>query len=193
MRELHANRSKGFLLRIARNRQGMAAVEFAMLVPIMFLLFAGTIEFSQALTVDRRVTQIASSTADLIARQKTITSSEVAGVMEIIDHLMRPYDPSLLRVTVLDVMASISDVNKTTVCWSYQHNGGAATYTNGQSYPVPAGIVEAGNSVIVAEVVYDYQPLMFEYFISSTFSLREKFYLKPRLSSYVEYNGTKCI
>ena len=51
--------------RIARNNSGVAAVEFAMIVPIMFLLFVGSVEFSQAITVDRRVTQVASSTADL--------------------------------------------------------------------------------------------------------------------------------
>jgi Flp pilus assembly protein TadG len=56
--------------RFAKDSSGAAAVEFAMLLPIMFMLFYGTIEFSQALTVDRRVTQIASATADLVARTR---------------------------------------------------------------------------------------------------------------------------
>ena len=42
-------------------------VEFAFIVPIMAVMFIGAVELSQAIIVDRRVTQIASSTADLVA------------------------------------------------------------------------------------------------------------------------------
>jgi len=174
------------------NRDGIAAVEFALLLPIMFMLLIGTVEFSQALTVDRRVTQIASSSADLVARQKHITTVEVDGVMQIIDHLIRPFDPSLLKVTVLNVIAGIDDADSTTVCWSYQHNGGASAYSDGQSYVLPEGFLEPGNSVIVAEVVYEYQPMIFQYFLTAGMPLRGTFYLKPRQSSFVEYNGQKC-
>jgi Flp pilus assembly protein TadG len=196
MRESSSSRLRRRVGRLVRrlrtNRDGIAAVEFALLLPIMFMLLIGTVEFSQALTVDRRVTQIASSSADLIARQKQITTSEVEGVMQIIDHLMRPFDPSLLKVTILNVIADINDADTTKVCWSYQHNGGANAYEDGQSYELPEGFVEAGDSVIVAEVVYEYQPMIFQYFLTAGMPLRETFYLKPRQSSFVEYNGHKC-
>ena len=48
--------------------EGVAAVEFGLIVPIMAVMFIGAVELSQAITVDRRVTQVASSTADLVAR-----------------------------------------------------------------------------------------------------------------------------
>lgn len=182
-----------FMARLARDKRGVAAIEFAMIVPIMFFLFIGAVEFSQALTVDRRVTQIASSTADLIARERTITSSQVEGVMTIIDFLMSPYDASRLKLTVLNVYSAIDNASITKVCWSHNHNGGTHTYTAGATYALPTGILEKGNSVIVAEVRYDYQPLIFNYFIQNTFVLEEKFYLKPRLSKSVEYDGTKCL
>ena len=51
-----------------RDSRGVAAIEFAMIVPIMSAMFIGAVEVSQAITVDRRVTQVASSTADLVAR-----------------------------------------------------------------------------------------------------------------------------
>lgn len=182
-----------FALRMNRDKRGVAAVEFAMIVPIMFFLFVGAVEFSQALTVDRRVTQIASSTADLIARERSITSTDVNGIMQIIDHLLQPYDTTKLKLTVLNVFSSIDDETDTRVCWSHPHNGGTTAYTNGSTYLLPTGILEKGNSVIIAEVRYDYEPLVFKYFIQNTFTLEEKFYLKPRLSKSVEYDGTKCL
>ena len=38
---------------------GLAAVEFAMVVPLMLVLFFGTVEFSSALAIDRKVTVMA--------------------------------------------------------------------------------------------------------------------------------------
>lgn len=191
-RSRNRSRAAATFTRMLGDRRGIAAVEFALILPIMFMLLVGTVEFSLALTVDRRVSQVANSTADLIAQKKKITASEVAGIMKIIEHLMRPYDPSRLRVTVLNVIANISDASDTTVCWSYEHNGGAGSYAAGAEYALPENIVEAGGSVIVAEVVYDYEPIIFKYFIKSAFTLSDTLYLKPRLSSYVEYNGQPC-
>lgn len=163
-----------------------------MIVPVMFVLFVGAVEFSQALTVDRRVTQIASSTADLVARTKSISSSEVTSVFEITNHLMQPYITSPLKITIVNVVANATDANATTVCWSQNHNGGVTNYSNGQSYTLPTGIVQAGESVIVAEVSYAYTPILFNYFMPGTTNLTETFYLKPRLSASIEYNGVKC-
>jgi Flp pilus assembly protein TadG len=181
------------LASFARCCKGVAAVEFAMIVPIMFLLFVGSIEFSQAITVDRRVTQVASSTADLVARERSIATSDVDGIMQIIDHLMSPYDPSKLKLTLLNVYSSMTNAADTKVCWSYNHNGGVNNYSQDQTYTLPTGIVEAGSSVIVTEVRYNYDPLIFRYFITSTLPLEEKFFLKPRLSKSVQLDSRKCL
>ncbi len=182
----------GLVRRLGRDNRGVAAIEFAMIVPLLVVMFIGAVEFSQAITVDRRVSQVASSTADLIARTKTMTTTEMTGVMEVIEQLVKPYDHTLLKLTILNVSAAPDDATNTTVCWAHQHNGGAGSYTKGGSYALPTGVVEAGDSVIVAEVKYDYTPLIFNHFITSTKTLEEKFYLKPRLSSYVEFDGQKC-
>jgi len=75
----------------------MAAVEFALLVPILATLLLGTLEFSQALTIDRRVTQIASATADLVAQTDKITTSDFNDIMKIVEQLMKPYPTAPLR------------------------------------------------------------------------------------------------
>lgn len=62
-----------------RDRRGVAAIEFALIVPIMSAMFIGAVELSQVITVDRRVTQVASATADLVARaEKQISHTETA-------------------------------------------------------------------------------------------------------------------
>ena len=100
------------LSQLRRDQRGVAAIEFAMIVPIMFFLFVGAIEFSQALTVDRRITQSASSSADLIARAPTagLTESQVDGQLRIIDQLIEPYELSQLTVKIFSVKA-VPDAN----------------------------------------------------------------------------------
>ncbi len=177
------------LQRWKSDKRGVAAIEFAMIVPIMLALFIGSIEFSQAITVDRRITQIASSTADLVAREKTISDVQLGNVMDIAKVLMQPYTTSPLRITLTSVGANIGVATRTGVCWSYNFQGGAATYAKGQSYTLPAGIVDAGGSVVVAEVLYNYTPLIFSTYMPGITTLKDKFFLKPRISSQIQHNA----
>ena len=173
------------------NRKGIASIEFAAIVPLMVMLFIGIVEFSQALTVDRRVNQVASSTADLVARTESTTTGELNGIMDIIEELLRPYPQAPLSLAVTNVIASTSDETNTVVCWSHAHNGGPS-YAKDAAYTLPAGILEKGESVVVVEATYDYTPALFSYFITNPIQFKDKFYLKPRLSSSIEMDSEKC-
>lgn len=195
-----SNRLSGLTRKLVRDKAGVAAVEFAMIVPIMFLLFVGSIEFSQALTVDRRVTQSASSTADLIARAPSqgLTVSQVDSELLIIQQLIAPYDINALTVKIASVKANAVNGNPNAlnyvVDWSRDNRGGTP-YARNTNYPpgIPAGLLVAGESVIVAESSYNYTPLIFNYFIESAFDLQEKFYLKPRNASCVNLQPINCV
>lgn len=180
------------------NSEGVAAIEFAMIVPIMFFLLVGTIEFSQALTVDRRVTQAASSTADLIARAPSsgMTEEQVDRDLKIVEQLIAPYELSQFYVKVISVKAQASGSGNSVtyvVDWSRDLNGGTP-HNRGDSYTdIPGGLLVAGESVIVAEATYNYTPLIFHYMIETAFDLTEKFYLKPRNSTCVHLRPINCV
>jgi TadE-like protein len=50
------------------------------------------------------------------------------------------------------------------------------------AYAVPAGLTEAGSSVIVAEITYDFTPLvgLSSFFSPGSFQLKRTFYARPR-------------
>lgn len=187
------------LSRLSRDETGIAAVEFAMIVPIMFFLFVGAVEFSQALTVDRRVTQAASSTADLIARAPSqgLTTTQVDNELRIIEQLIEPFDLSQLTVRIVSVKANAVPGNpgavNYVVDWSRDNRNGTPYARNSPYTSIPAGLLVAGESVIVAESSYNYTPLIFNYFIQSAFSLEERFYLKPRNASCVHLQPINCV
>ena len=178
--------------------RGIAAVEFAMIVPIMFMMFVGSIEFSQALTVDRRVTQSASASADLIARAPVdgLSTADIDGQMQIINQLMVPYDVAPLTVKVISVIArpvGPAPGKSIIVDWSRDNHGGTP-YARNSSYTLPtASLLDPGESVIIAEATYLYTPLIFNYFLTTAFNLKETFYLKPRNSTCVNLKPISCV
>jgi Flp pilus assembly protein TadG len=192
--------------------EGVAAIEFAFIVPIMAFMFIGAVELSQAITVDRRVTQVASSTADLVARwQKPsdtsapngIAQSEITDIMRVGGYIVAPYDQNPLQVIIRSVVSSPSNASVAKQWWSCTYNGLGNTLTcacSDSSYTLPAGLVTTGDSVIISETTYSYKPLVFDYFMKSmgstggTYALAETIYLKPRnsLVNLVQTNNALC-
>lgn len=193
-------RARTLSTRLARNVKGVAAVEFAMIAPIMFTLFVGSVEFSQAITVDRRVTQAASSTADLIARAPSqgLTTAQVDRDLTIIKQLMSPYDATELTVNIVSVKAMAVPGNPNAliyiVDWSRDSKGGTPYPRNSPApFGMPQNLLVAGESVIVGQAIYNYKPMILSYFISEAFTMEEKFYLKPRNASCVHLLPINCV
>jgi Flp pilus assembly protein TadG len=171
--------------------RGVAAVEFALIVPIMAMMFVGAVELSQAITIDRRVTQVASSAADLIARaDKKISQTEVADIMRVGSYLLKPYTLNPLKIVVRNVTSSPASATIAKQSWSCSYNGTGQTQTcacSNTAFTLPANLVTTNDSVVIAEVTYAYVPLTFNYFMKNAFggtgafyTLADTIYLKPR-------------
>ena len=53
--------------------RGMAATEFAMIVPMMLVMLFGTIEVSSGVAVNRKVTLVARTLSDLTSQSRGLT------------------------------------------------------------------------------------------------------------------------
>jgi len=187
-----AHRALSCIKRFYDRREGVAAVEFGLIVPLLFIMFVGTLEIGSAVGLDRRVSMATASTVDLIAREKTAINASLAGVMEVVKHLLAPYDANRLRIGVYSVKADPANASNTRIEWSYSHNG-ASVPNKCQAYAMSPGLLGAGASAIIVEGTYDYQPLIFDgYFLNSSVTLYDKATVSPR-NSCVDYNGTNCL
>src|SRR5579871_5397953 len=65
------------LRKLAADRRAMAAVEFGMLLPVMLLMFFGTVELSQGFAANRKLTYLGRDLAD-ITSQSTVTLNSTA-------------------------------------------------------------------------------------------------------------------
>jgi Flp pilus assembly protein TadG len=203
-----ATRARRFLRRCASDTRGMAAVEFAMVVPIMLMMFIGAVELSQAITVDRRVTQVASSTADLVARsEKQISQTEIGDIMKVGGFIVEPYNQSPLQIVLRNVTSSPTNATIAKQSWSCTYSGTGQAQTcacSNTNYTLPPNLVTTNDSVVVAEVSYNYTPLVFDYFMKralggssgspGTYTLSETIFLKPRgqAAMLLQSDNTPC-
>ena len=149
------------------------ASEFALILPLGVVLLVGTSEIGTVLLADRKVTRATHVGADLVAQVTSVTTSDLNDVFDAMEAIMQPL-PSGAHLTISSIYHD-PDTNAVSVDWSVSRNGGS----NSGSFSLPSGLTEKGDSVIVAEVEYDYTPL-FRDFILGDITLGDIAYLKPR-------------
>jgi Flp pilus assembly protein TadG len=162
------------------DRRGVAAVEFALLLPLMLLLYLGGVEVSQAVSIDRKLTLTVRTAADVASQSATLTSSDISDILKASAAVMTPYSNSELKLTVSAV--DIDSNGKATVGWSRTLNGTARS--KGQIVAVPNNLKVANTTLIWSEGSYGYQPTI-GYVLTGTLTLSDQLYMRPRVSDKV--------
>ena len=170
-----------FFNRFRRSDRGLAAVEFALILPIMVFLLFGIAEISNYILAARKVANVASSAADLIAQDTVVDDDEMADIMGALDVVLRPFDPEEAQIRITSVVADAD--GDTTVAWSDARNTGA--YAEGTPIDVPEDIVPDGQGIVMTEVSFTYRTL-FGMYLTDGMTVSDTFYLKPRRSTTVQ-------
>src|SRR3977135_2042238 len=96
-------RARHSLCNLARDNSGIAATEFAVIVPIMLVMFFGTVEFSSGVAVDRKVTLMARTLSDLTSQSTSVGDTDMTNFFAASAAIMTPYSstPTKSRITEL--------------------------------------------------------------------------------------------
>ncbi len=163
--------------RFARAREGVSAVEFALLAPVMICLYFGMTELSQAFMAQRRVEHTASAIADLVAQSQSVDTNALNEIFTVGKLVMSPFSTTPMTQRITSVTASSTGVPK--VDWSVA-NGGAVALTAGSTVTLPANLIAANESVIMSDVTYDYTSVG-NYILNMTLHFKQTYYLRPRI------------
>jgi Flp pilus assembly protein TadG len=163
-----------------RDRRGVSAVEFAMLLPLMITLYLGSVEISQGVGVDRKVTLTARTVGDLASQVSSINNADMTNLLNAATSVIAPYDATKIKVTVSAVTIDAAGVAKIT--WSDTKHGTARTV--GSTVTLPTALNVASTTLIWSEASYDYRPAV-GYVITGTLTLSDQIYMRPRLSDSV--------
>jgi Flp pilus assembly protein TadG len=158
-------------------RRGAAALEFALVAPILIVFHLGSVELVQAWEAHRRAAHIAAALADLVAQNRTVSDAELADILKAGPMLMDPFPASNVGERISSISANAW--GNITVDWSATSN-----WTAGGTPSIPNGFLSANESVILAEVTYAHSAL-FGLVLPGTFTIQKRAYLRPRLSNQV--------
>jgi Flp pilus assembly protein TadG len=173
------------IARFARERRGVAVVEFAMLLPVMMTLYLGSVEASQGIAAQRKVTLTAHALADLATQYTDITNADMSNILAAGPAIIVPYSATNLQEVVSEV--SINAQGQASVVWSDTLGGTALSV--GQVVTVPSSLAVPNTYLILAQVQYNYNPT-YGYVMNSTLTLSDESYMLPRQSTSIGRTAT---
>ncbi|WP_425111755.1 TadE/TadG family type IV pilus assembly protein [Bradyrhizobium sp.] len=186
---------RGSLYRLLRDwiadGRGVAATEFAFIVPLMLVMFFGTVEFCSAIAVNRKVTLMARTLSDLTSQSPSVADADIATFFTVTNKIIWPYATGTLNPYFTSPSSgTISElyVDQTTkqarVIWS---KGSAPRTADTYVTTVPSALLVPGTYLIFSEVSYQYVPTVGYVMAKAGVTLSDVSYTRPRQSSCVLY------
>lgn len=177
------------LARFWRDRRGVSAVEFALIAPLLIVLYCGMVEATQAMMAQRRLSNIASQIGDLVAQNTQTGPSRMSDIYTIGTLVMAPFPASGLKQCVVSITSDAS--GKDTVAWSAPSTSGMTNCPAAGTVltDVPVGVLPASQSVIMAKASYAYTSTI-KLVMPATMTFNRTYYLRPRRSDTVTWVQT---
>jgi Flp pilus assembly protein TadG len=182
------------------DRRALAATEFAIIVPMMLVMFFGTVEFSTAVAIDRKVTLIARTLSDLTSQSAgAVTDANLQNAFTASISIMTPYDATLVTGTISQIYIDANSVAKIQWSKSATITSGAtqatltappSTRTAGTTVTtmIPSTLLIANSYLILGEVGYRYSPTI-GFVLKTSLNLADSSYTRPRQVACIAYNS----
>ena len=187
------------LRKLLKARDGLAAVEFALIAPVLGTMLLGTIELCNALECHQKVTMVASSASDLVAQTTAVSATDMSDIFNAATAIIYPFDQNNISIVVSSVLSD--GAGNGTVSWSAANANGkkldvntpialsqalmvTCTASPAKCSPCAAGVC----SVILTQVRYNYTSPIGKYFVGSV-PMTDYFFERPRKSAKVACNS----
>lgn len=181
-----------------RNERGIAATEFAVIVPLMLTMFFGTLEMCSGVAVDRKVTLIAHTLSDLTSQSPSsgVTDGDFTNFFTASGLIMWPYSATPINASISELYINPAN-GKAVVQWS-RKNDGTTPRTTKSIVDIPSGLIMKDSSgnvldnqyLIFSETSYLYVPAIGYIMNKLGVTLSDVNYTRPRQSTCILY-GTQ--
>ena len=185
------------LRKLRRNNRGVAAIEFALLLPLLISLMIGCLEVTFKIWSTQKVEKLSVTLADVIAQSQEVTTSDLGSLVGAVDKIMEPFpfgaDGAVIISSVyLPPPEEDEDVGEPTVNWQrkFPPSGGLVVESKigdaGDDANMPDDFVMyERENCIVAEVFFRYTPIVPGFLFDEAIVYRRAFF-KPRLGALTD-------
>ncbi|MAW89230.1 MAG: hypothetical protein CMJ42_22140 [Phyllobacteriaceae bacterium] len=192
----------GVLARVRRfqgDRKGIAAVEFAMIAPILIVMYFVTLELGLAIESSKKVGRTASIVADLVTQNQFVTKTDIDAMMRIGEGTLQPYNRSNPEIRITAIQFDDKDPPVGRVTWSRKAIGTTTSQHLSKDTDVtqlvPAKLRLKDTFLVRVETKLNYKPVMAwtsaekeGLGLTSAFDsidMGETFHLRPRMSATI--------
>lgn len=169
--------------RFAAAKQGIAAVEFALVLPVIVVILLATFDAGRAIAAYMKMRAATYALASITNQYATIQSTDMTSILGATAVVMAPYTSSTPAVKISQVTINNSGV--ATIEWGAAQGTTARPATS--SITPPSTMVVNNTYLILAEVSYTYVPV-FGFFGSSTgITFSDSLYVTPRSVKCIVY------
>ena len=162
-----ATRMRQLARRFVIVRAGVAAIEFALVLPLLVIVYLGMTELTFAISTDRKLTLLSRSLADLVGRTTSMSNETMTDIFNASKSVMFPYNPNNAKLVVTSIVVRSTGQNgpdgqpkvEGRVCWSRAQGPGAQPYAFNSIQEVPEGFRNPSSSFIRADVTMSYEPM----------------------------------
>ena len=166
-------------------QSGVAALEFALVAPVLIVLYLATAEVSLALMANRKLGLSTAAMAELTSHSGTIDQATVVGILSASRAMLEPFDASSLTQRVSALVVDADGVAR--VAWSV--GAGVEARAGGAAVDVPAYLRRPGDGLVMAETQLDYvSPIAFA--IPGFRRLSDIHFIYPRVDDRVHWRPT---
>ena len=161
---------------------GIAAVEFALIAPLLILFYFGMAEICELMMAQRRVSHSAAAMGDLITQGGELDSNELTDIVRAGRLIMSPFPTATMSVRLTSVVRN--DQNQNLADWSEVAGTAFTKVSKGSAVTIKTPLNQAGQSVVVAEVQYGFTTPV-GYVLPGLQTLKHTAELRPRRTDRV--------
>lgn len=168
----------GLFVRWNCEEKAVAAVESAILFPVMITLLMGVYDIGNGIVINQKAISASQVMADLIARNQVVDSDAISDIAVAGRMAMEPFATGTMGYDMISV--EFNEDEEPEVLWRVTNN----MVGNDHALDSTEAIAEVGNGIVVVTVSYQYTPF-FSHFIVDDISMQEVAYLRGRRSATV--------
>lgn len=168
-----------------KDERGIAAIEFAIIAPVMIGMYFGLAEIASAISVDRRISHGTNVAGDLATQQPEVRDADIEEVMSA---ALRVMDIPNIDGVAIDMESFIlpDEGDPPESRGRIRVNNSVGNFAPFDASNLDTKLLNEKSGVVVTRVRYRYTPLKLRFF-DSTITLEETFLLKPRRSDAVNF------
>jgi len=185
-----------WIRKLWHDRRGAAAVEAALMFPVLLGLFIGCTEITFKIWSTQKAEKLAVTLADVVAQGQTVSKEDMEYMVKAADNIMDPFSFGTDGVIYISSVYVAQDQTVAKVNWQCKMPGSFAVLSKigvtGANANLPPFLTLAErDNVIIAEVFYKYKPIAPGLMFNEDVIYRRAMF-KPRLGALTNSPGNPC-